>query len=366
MKDFLKERIRKTMKKRLILLLSLAAAFLPATTSFAADMKPTVPISLDGTNISGEAGQTGDTLMIPLRAVAEAEGYSVTWSGSDRKITLSRSSRSVVLDLAENKVQDGTHSSFLTDSPLLLDGRTYLASGFFSEHLGLRTSTVSTGGKLELKTLPESPITLENLQIRSQSPTLTVDIQYPGIRGMANAQAQESLNALFLGKATACREKGLKSEKDEAEVEKAFPDRKMAMQSYFNYSVKRNGNGLVSIVSDDYQFSGGAHGSTLQTSCTFDPATGTVFDIGDLFNENADFITLISDRISKQMKEQDRGNTLVSFRAIQAKQDYYLENDTLVIYFQQYEYYPYAYGIPEFSIPLSDFGNALKERFIRN
>ena len=40
---------------------------------------------------------------------------------------------------------------------------------------------------------------------------------------------------------------------------------------------------------------------------------------------------------------------LFPFEAIRADQDFYLSNNELVVYFQAYEYTPYAAGIPEFA-----------------
>ncbi|MFA7078597.1 MAG: RsiV family protein [Syntrophomonas sp.] len=41
-------------------------------------------------------------------------------------------------------------------------------------------------------------------------------------------------------------------------------------------------------------------------------------------------------------------------------QSYYIQNGVLVVYFSQYEIAPYAAGIPEFKIPLSNFQDGIR------
>ena len=53
----------------------------------------------------------------------------------------------------------------------------------------------------------------------------------------------------------------------------------------------------------------------------------------------------------------DNGN---DFKGINEKSLYYLDNDNLVIYFQEYEIGPYVSGIIEFKIPLSEFKDNFK------
>ena len=66
-----------------------------------------------------------------------------------------------------------------------------------------------------------------------------------------------------------------------------------------------------------------------------------------------------SDIINKKIKEEisknpenyfDSGN---EFKGISENQSFYIEGDNLVIYYQLYDIAPYAFGIPEFKIPLN-------------
>lgn len=89
---------------------------------------------------------------------------------------------------------------------------------------------------------------------------------------------------------------------------------------------------------------------TVQSSHTFNLKTGQVYTLKDLFDGD-DYVAIINREIKKQIREKRLAEALFEpFQSIKANQDFYLTNNALVVYFQLYEYFPYAFGIPEFKI----------------
>ena len=97
-----------------------------------------------------------------------------------------------------------------------------------------------------------------------------------------------------------------------------------------------------------------------------DKATGRQVTLADLFQEDADYITAISENIKTQMKEQmavDEGVMYFvegddmpgdGFEQIQSDQDFYFNEDgEIVIEFDEYEVSPGYMGIVSFTIPKS-------------
>lgn len=125
------------------------------------------------------------------------------------------------------------------------------------------------------------------------------------------------------------------------------------------YTVTYNENCIVSLYYDEYQFTGGAHGNTIRTSQTWDLNTGNMLDLCYFFPNNPNYIVYILQNINTQMKEQiDSGQNyyfdnycelvLETFK----QENYYLTNEGIVIYFQQYDIAPYSSGILEFLIKI--------------
>ncbi|UFJ39285.1 DUF3298 and DUF4163 domain-containing protein [Brevibacillus humidisoli] len=130
-----------------------------------------------------------------------------------------------------------------------------------------------------------------------------------------------------------------------------------------NYEVKYNQHNWLSIVFYDYVYTGGAHGITNASSYTFSLTDGKLYGLKDLFREGTSYVETINREIKKQIEQkvQDGELYLLSpFASIDEDQEFYLTDDALVIYFQVYEYTPYAAGIPEFSIPMKQLSNMLQ------
>ncbi|MDR5586239.1 MULTISPECIES: DUF3298 and DUF4163 domain-containing protein [Clostridium] len=125
------------------------------------------------------------------------------------------------------------------------------------------------------------------------------------------------------------------------------------------YFVSRNDNNILSFYNDYYEFLGGAHGMTIRTSYTIDKNKEEILKLNDLFKLGYDYSNIINKEIEKQIGNNpdnyfDSGKI---FKGINENQDFYLDKDNIIIYYQLYEIAPYVYGIPEFKIPIELFGD---------
>lgn len=104
-----------------------------------------------------------------------------------------------------------------------------------------------------------------------------------------------------------------------------------------------------------------------------DKNTGKVFELKDLFKENADYVTVISDNIKKQMMVQMSADESESyfyseddfqeenFNKIEPDQNFYFNNKgELVIVFDECEVAAAYLGIVEFTIPSEVTNNIMK------
>lgn len=196
----------------------------------------------------------------------------------------------------------------------------------------------------------DDTVVINTIREKSETATLKITIQYPQLEGLDNAAVQEKLNSLFAELAFAAKNRAKEAEKNLISEQIAWG---IKAECYFTYEVKYNRQGLLSIVFSDYQYGGGAHGLTVQSSYTFDLKTGTEYELKDLFKVGSDYVSLISNEVKKQMEERDMTVLLNPFHSIKADQDFYLTDNAVTVYFQAYEYLPYAYGIPEFPIDFS-------------
>lgn len=124
-----------------------------------------------------------------------------------------------------------------------------------------------------------------------------------------------------------------------------------------NFKVTYNKKAIVSLYTNEYIFSGGAHGITMRESQNWDLRLGEQIELWQLYPNNPYFILDILKQINGQIEKQIESGSndyfdnycqlvLETFKP----ESFHLEKNNLVIYFQQYDIAPYSSGIPTFKI----------------
>lgn len=122
------------------------------------------------------------------------------------------------------------------------------------------------------------------------------------------------------------------------------------------YEVADLGTCVVSIYFDRYQFTGGAHGSTIRRSQTWNLRRCGRWKLMQLVHCPPDDQTYLLSEINTQIqKEPDFYFENAGELAAKTfcADSFYCTSEGIVIYYQQYDIAPYASGMPEFLIPYS-------------
>jgi hypothetical protein len=328
-------------------------------------------IELDSTGIEAAAYIDGGNLYLPLRAIGEALGYNVGWSGNERTITVSGAGKNIIIDLNNNKINADGHNYYLDTDYKVIEDRTYLGADFFSDSFGLRILWDRQNGPIQLASVQQNAISIKTMKEASETGLIKITLQYPRVDGLEDRTVQDRINSVFNEAAGEARNEGLKNaEEMENYIVSGYTGSPNKCETYFDYRLKYNQKGLLSVVCLDYQYTGGAHGLTVQSSHTFNLKTGEEYQLEDLFETDADYVSIISkavkDEIGMRIKEGSLPDySIAPFEAIREDQDFYLSNDAVVVYFQQYEHWPYAAGIQEFPVEFSKLQDMLKPEILQ-
>ncbi|WLV24970.1 DUF3298 domain-containing protein [Aciduricibacillus chroicocephali] len=166
-------------------------------------------------------------------------------------------------------------------------------------------------------------------------------IMYPVVYGLSNTTAQNHMNSLI---------RSVVSELVEAQHAEQDP------APYFQemlgtFEVKNNQRGILSIVFTNYAYAPKhAHGLNLAKSLTFSIDNGKLYNLNNLFRSDINYESYLSLLIEKQASI--RNIPLLNDKInVRKNQDFYLADQTLVIYFQAYEIAPGYAGLPTFPLP---------------
>lgn len=176
-----------------------------------------------------------------------------------------------------------------------------------------------------------------------------ISLTYPEVIGLKNKEIQKSINELIQEEIY----KMIVEEGYEEDYKKEF---------WGEYDLKLQTEDFLSIVIYLHSYSRGAtHGLTALKAINVDLQEGNVHQVTELFTRDSDYMKRINQIIKEEIIER-KIPLLVEFETIDKKQDYYLTKEGLVIFFQLYEYTPYAYGIPEFKIPYTIIKDIIDEK----
>lgn len=117
---------------------------------------------------------------------------------------------------------------------------------------------------------------------------------------------------------------------------------------FSEFEVTYNEDNQLSLVTQIYQYTGGAHGMTAQISLNRNLATGKKLSLDNQYHE------IILAEINNQIEQESEFYFESTFPVDHFDpESFYLTNDGIVVYYGLYEIAPYSSGIREFLIPWS-------------
>jgi inhibitor of cysteine peptidase len=349
--------------------LLLAASAVPATAHGQA------VVVLDRQVLDAPAVIDGGAVSLPLRCICRALGYAVTWSdtGGRRTIHVSRNGEEILMDLTDQQIRKNGHlfsaQTVRGDGIRLVDGAVYMDADVFKLVFPVRATYDKADGRVLLSVRVENDIAVVTETLTGEGRYLFADIQYPRLAGNGDAAALEKVNRRLRETAERALAAGEKNADDMAQaIRDGYTGAVGNCETLVDYTVYYNENGLFSVALTEYQYAGGAHGATYKHGFTFDLSTGRALDLPELMAEGSGWRDYLNRAIRREIDSREKAGILSEFDTgrfedIGQDPDYYLTDGALVIFFQQYDYFPYVAGIQEFYIPYRELAGMMKSEY---
>lgn len=196
----------------------------------------------------------------------------------------------------------------------------------------------------------------------SEDSSTVIEITYPQVLGVSDSVIEYKINSLL-------EEEFLKSVEwyeEFVSMLDSVPTMEYTAGMFFSFEtgfdIKLPSESFLSIVLNQYEFTGGAHGNYYSIGYNFDLTTGNLITVENILNEESlSFISRLCEIKIKQMYEAvsltDAG--LFEDRIdLSMDQDFYLLKDAMVFQFDPYEIAPYAMGnieVPVYYEEISEF-----------
>lgn len=191
---------------------------------------------------------------------------------------------------------------------------------------------------------------------------MTYTIKYPYFISTAFQTILNKLNSFYKTKAIMYERSNIMNLYQMAMVEyeysktNNFPIRQF--EAFVDYKVTYNESCTLSLYFDQYEYTGGAHGLTIRYSDTWDLLRSRKMEVNELFKSELNYQDFIYQEIIQDIEGKVGSEEYMYFddykKLVKDKfkpNNFYLDKEGIVIFYQAYDIAPYASGIPTFTIP---------------
>lgn len=325
-----------------------SASDLAATAS---QINRTVKVTVKGKPLKQKGLQGEEGVLVPLELIRK--GLNILVKHDERTNTYTLKRQNVVVQLTPSEigakaVVDGS-TQVLPYEWKVVDGKPYVSADVLTDHLGYTSDWEKTKNTLNLVPHRLNNIKIQTLTLEKAIPGATIKVEYPQVSGLRSKEAERKINAELQSRADSFVQKSLK------EAQNALPSPNGSPYEFLgNYTVTFNRAGLLSILEQTYVYTGGAHGISFREGLTFRLSDGKLLTLDEVLRANPNFRSIVDPSIAKQLQQTE--GYFGGFKTIGSNPDFYLKDNGVVIFFQLYDYLPYAFGFPEFYFSFAELG----------
>ncbi len=136
---------------------------------------------------------------------------------------------------------------------------------------------------------------------------------------------------------------------------------------YLQFTVSYNTERFLSLFLENYEFTGGAHGTTVQTGETWDMNRGKLVSLQELFTPFFNYRSIIISNVMLQASERQKNGEVMYFENLLQniikyfdEKNYYLTNEGIAVFYPLYSIAPYVAGIQTFVVGYEKFGDGFR------
>ena len=197
-----------------------------------------------------------------------------------------------------------------------------------------------------------------------------VGIHYPQVAVNRNPPAGVRITGCYMARAGryyrhTCTELYRSAAAELAEDRRrGYPFRPYAAAA--GYTVPYNQNGFLSIWTDIYEYTGGAHGNTVRCADTWNLATARRMTLDAFFSGSCYRRTILSGVAAQIRAHSEKGDAgyledwPAGISRYLDERNFFLVPEGIGIFYPLYTIAPYSSGLPVFIIPYQDFGGMLR------
>lgn len=194
------------------------------------------------------------------------------------------------------------------------------------------------------------------------TPVLSYTIHYPSFTTTCSKEAADDISQFYASRTRDAEDYCRTTLSSQASMQAEYARKEhypfFEYEFLSGFTVTYDADCFASLYTDQYLYTGGAHGTTYRTSETWDFSSGKRLSLSDFYPDNPSYLELIFKNLERQTAEREKNAPYTYFddyasllRSTFNPESFYMTPKGIVIYYQQYEIAPYSTGLPEFLLP---------------
>ncbi|TKH45039.1 hypothetical protein C1I60_07740 [Paenibacillus terrae] len=314
--------------------------------------QPGISIHWNGKTLAAKGVQVNGSTLIPVAALRDSLGIPVSYDTKSATYTVG-SGYNILYIMSPSS--DGSYVNVNGISTRNMDakqiaGKLYIPMSLLKDYLGIDAQWNAAEKTVALSKSQLNPITITSQSLAATSDSeVTYKVKYPQISGSRlNAEAQQAINGVLKKHAEEVLAAGKK------QVAEGGATAQRPYEFGNDFAIAYNKDGILSVIMQDYSYTGGAHGMTVRKGYTFSLSDGKMLQLSDVLKANPNYKKFLNSDLKKKFDAlQAYAGGFGGFKELAANPNFYVTNSGLTLVFDLYEYTPYAYGIPEFTYSFS-------------
>lgn len=283
---------------------------------------------------------------IPVTFLRDSLGMPVSYDQAEKTYSVGQGNTLTKLMLSDYGISISVNNYFLGDyEGKNINNRLYVPFDLLADYLGYRGDWSAPTGRLNVIKQGQNAITITTESYIKEREDAPIKLDYPQVSGLADADAQKAINDTI--KQTILN---YAAEAEQQSANKSEDERPYEFEG--GYVVTYNQDGVLSLVTQQYSYTGGAHGMTYRNAFTFSLKDGKRLLLGDLFGANPNYKKELNAKLTKLIKAEE--GYLGGFTGLDTEKYFYLKEGKAVLFFQLYEYTAYASGFPQFTFTFNE------------
>jgi hypothetical protein len=310
-----------------------------------------ITLKWNGKTLATKGIQLNGSTLIPVAALRDSLGIPVSYDAKAATYTVGSGYNKLSIMSSSSDTYVAVNGIITRNMDAkLIGGKLYIPMVLLKDYLGVDAQWNVAQKTVTMSKSQMNPITITSQSLASSNDgKVSYKIKYPQISGsQVNSEAQQAINSVLKKQAEEVLAAGKKQVAEgDATVQRPY-------EFGNDFAIAYNKDGILSVIMQDYSYTGGAHGMTARKGYTFSLSDGKRLQLSDVLKANPSYKQIINSDLKKKFDAlQAKAGGFGGFKEIAADQNFYVTNSGVTIVFDLYEYTPYAYGIPEFTFSFS-------------